>query len=81
MSYFEIERKIYLSDDLFKNEYDYMLGKYQNDRIIKVTYYKEKNDYSKTIDSKFTLKEAIEFARNRMRDRRYINYQILIDKL
>lgn len=81
MSYIEIERKIYLSDDLFKNEYDYMFGKYQNDRVIKVTYYKEKNDYSKTIDSKFTLKEAIEFARNRMSDRRYRNYQILIDKI
>lgn len=81
MSYIEIERKIYLSDILFKNEYDYMFGKYQNDRVIKVTYYKEKNDYSKTIDSKFTLKEAIEFARNRMRDKRYRNYQILIDKL
>ena len=58
-----------------------MFGKYQNDRVIKVTYYKEKNDYSKTIDSKFTLKEAIEFARNRVRDRRYKNYQIIIDKL
>ena len=81
MSYIEIERKIYLSDDLFKNEYDYMFGKYQNDRVIKVTYYKEKNDYSKTIDSKFTLKEAIEFARNRMRDKRYRNYQIIIDKI
>lgn len=81
MSYIEIERKIYLSNDLFKNEYDYMFGKYQNDRVIKVTYYKEKDDYSKTIDSKFTLKEAIEFARNRMKDRRYKNYQIIIDKL
>lgn len=81
MSYIEVERKIYLSDNIFKNEYDYMFGEYENDRVIQVTYYKEKDDYSKTINKKFTLKEAIEFARYRMRDRRYKNYQIIIDKL
>ena len=77
--YKEVERKIFFSDELLSKEYEYFFGLHKEDKNIIVSYYHPKTDLIHRIDETFTLKKAMAFARSRMKDKRYKNYEILID--
>lgn len=72
----EIERRIYVGDDISKDEYAYMHGE-KSKFLITFNYYNVKRDrLSHTIYK--TYPEALAFARDRARDGRYKNYEFFI---
>lgn len=73
----EIERRIYVSEEIFKNEYSYTYGA---DKDTKVTfaYYQVKKDKETIVGSLYTYTKALALARYRANDKRYKNYEFLI---
>ena len=72
----EIEKRIYVSEDLFKNEYSYTYGE-NKDKLVNFVYYNWKKDReSRPIE--WTYNDALSLARSRARDGRYKNYEFLI---
>lgn len=75
----EIEKRIFVTDSVLKHEYEYFHGEKKNVETVKCSYYKPSKDEIKKISRPMTLKDAYEFARYRMNDKRYRNFEILID--
>ena len=73
----EIERRIYISNEIFYNEYSYMYGD-SRDKTVTFAYYHMKKDKETTTILKFNYTEALAFARYRANDGRYKNYEFLI---
>lgn len=72
----EIEKRIYVSEDLFKNEYSYTYGE-NKDKLVNFVYYNWRKDReSRPIER--TYNDALSLARSRARDGRYKNYEFLI---
>lgn len=72
----EIERRIFVDEDILLNEYDYLFGDRKNKAVI-FAYYKPKTDKAHEVKMA-TYAEAIDFARYRARDKRYRNFEFLI---
>lgn len=72
----EIERRIYVSEEIFSNEYSYVYGE-NKDKEVTFSYYHVKKDKDKPIGFK-NYSEALAFARYRANDKRYRNYEFLI---
>lgn len=72
----EIERRIYISDEIFNNEYSFTYGERKNE-IVNFHYYHIKKD-RESHPIPMTYTEALAFARYRANDKRYRNYEFLI---
>ena len=72
----EIERRIYVSEEIFNNEYSYVYGE-NKDKEITFSYYQVKKDRETPIGFK-NYSQALAFARYRANDKRYKNYEFLI---
>ena len=73
----EIERRIYVSEEIFNNEYSYVYGE-NKDKEVTFSYYQVKKDKETTTRLKKNYSEALAFARYRANDKRYKNYEFLI---
>ena len=73
----EIERRIYVSDEIFNNEYSYVYGE-NKDKKVTFAYYQVKKDKETTARFKANYSAALDFARYRANDKRYRNYEFLI---
>ena len=73
----EIERRIYVSEEIFHNEYSYANGE-NKDKQVTFAYYHIKKDEETPTKLKNNYSEALAFARYRANDKRYRNYEFLI---
>lgn len=73
----EIERRIYVSDEIFANEYSYVYGE-NKDKKVTFAYYQVKNDKETPTRLDYNYSAALHFARYRANDKRYRNYEFLI---
>lgn len=73
----EIERHIYVDDEIFRDEYEFVYGTKSNIRCY-VEYRHIKTDRCSCHISG-TYRECLIFARKRTSDGRYKNYDLLID--
>lgn len=73
----EIERKIYVDEELFKNEYSYMYGD-KKDELVTFAYYNFRKDKETEVNLDMNYSQAIAFARYRANDKRYRNYEFFI---
>ena len=73
----EIERRIFLSEEIHKQEYDYVYGD-KKDKIVTFSYYKPKTDKETICNLEHTYSDALKFARSRANDGRYKNFEFLI---
>lgn len=74
----EIEKRIFVSEEIMLNEYAYMYGDLKG-RHVTFTYLNTIT--SKETDIKFfTYKVALKLARRRVRDGRYKNYEFVISE-
>ena len=73
----EIERRIFISEEIFKNEYSYLYGE-NKDKEVTFSYYHVIKDKETTIRLKHNYADALAFARYRANDKRYRNYEFLI---
>lgn len=73
----QISLKIYLSEKIFENEYEYTYGK-QKDNLVSFVFYNVVTD--KAVSKKMTYKKAIQLAYMRARDGRYKNYEYIIEE-
>lgn len=73
----QIEKKTFVSEEIFANEYDYMYGKKKNEKVdftfINVVTAKEITKHAI-----FTYRQALNLARERSKDGRYRNYEYVI---
>ena len=72
---YQITLKIQISDELFKNEYRYFYGELMNE-LVSFTYMNTKT--GKETVKKMTYRHALSLAQDRVRDRRYKNYEYII---
>ena len=72
----EIERRIYVSEEIVNNEYSYYYGE-NKDNEVTLSYYHVKKHRETPIVFK-NNSEALAFARYRANDKRYRNYEFLI---
>ena len=72
----EIEKRIFVSDEVLRDEHSLMYGK-DKDRLVKFMYYNIKRDKEGKEILK-TYSDALKLARERSRDGRYKNYEFLI---
>lgn len=75
---YEIERKIFVTALLLKEEYSYTFGANSNS-IVYFHYYKPKVDKLSS-PRPFTYKEALALARSRVGDGRYKNFEFFISE-
>ncbi len=73
----ELERRIYVSEEIVFNEYSYYYGE-NKDKEVTFAYYHVKKDKETTVRLKYNYSEALAFARYRANDKRYKNYEFLI---
>lgn len=69
--------RIFVDDEIKKEENEYLNGKYKN-KLIKFIYYNTKND--KEVPLTWTYKNALSLAYNRAYDGRYKNFEFIIKK-
>ena len=73
----EIERRIYVSEEILNNEYSYAYGENKNKEVT-FTFYQVKTKKEATrIWNNYS--EALALARYKANDKRYKNYEFLID--
>ncbi len=72
----EIERRIYVDDELLKNEYSYLFGE-KKDEIVNFVYSNIKTG-KESEHKHWNYAEALNLARARARDGRYKNFEFLI---
>lgn len=73
----EVERHIYVVDEILNNEYEFIYGK-KRTTMCYVEYHHIKRDtYSCHVSG--TYSECLTFARKRATDGRYKNYELLIN--
>ena len=73
MAPIEVESKIWIDQDLYSEEYEYMHGRLK-DKAVTFTYVNTKTGKEKSTRV-FVYKKALELARERRRDGRYKNYE------
>lgn len=72
----QVMLKVFISDEIFRNEYDYLYGS-KAEQEVSFTYHNVKKDKEgKSIN--MTYKKALDFAYYRSRDGRYKNFEYLI---
>lgn len=74
----EIERNVFLSDELFENEYEYMFGS-KKDEIVTIIYYNTKTD-KETVKRFWNYKLTLATAHGKAIDKRCKNFQYYIQK-
>ena len=72
----EIERRIYVSEEIVNNEHSYYYGE-NKDKEVTFAYYHVKKNTDKLIRFK-NYQEALAFARCRANDKRYRNFEFFI---
>lgn len=72
----EIERRIFIDDEIFKNEYSYVYGENKDNEVSFSYYHVKKDKESCSIRMKYS--DCLNFARYRRNDGRYKNYEFLI---
>lgn len=76
----ELENKTFVSEEIITNEYDYMYGDKKNEKVdfsfINVVTEKEITKHAI-----FTYRQALALARERRNDRRYRNYEYIINNI
>ncbi len=73
----EIERRIYVSEEILNNEYSYAYGENKSKEVT-FTFYQVKTKKEATrIWNNYS--EALALARYKANDKRYKNYEFLID--
>lgn len=75
----ELERRIFVSEDIIGNEYKYLHGNKKNENVI-FQYYNVKKDKEGKATYK-TYGKALSLARQRSNDGRYKNYEFLISSI
>lgn len=73
----EIERRIYVSERLFFQEYAYTYGS-KRDEIVSFVYYNVKSDKETEVNLEMNYCDALDFARKRANDGRYKNFEFII---
>ena len=73
----EIESRIYVTQELLLNEYDYVYGDKKNQEVT-FMYYNTKRDRESTQITFENYSKALDFARYRRNDGRYRNYEFFI---
>ena len=73
----EIERRIFVSKEIFDNEYSYIYGENKNKEVT-FSYYHVIKDKETITKLKYNYADALAFARYRANDKRYKNYEFLI---
>lgn len=73
----EIERRIYISEEILNNEYSYAYGENKNKEVT-FTFYQVKTG-KETTGIWNNYSEALALARYKANDKRYRNYEFLID--
>ena len=73
----EIEHKIYVSEEILKNEYSYVYGEKSSDKVL-FSFYNFKKDKLGDAREFPTYKYALELARYKAGDKRYRNYEFFI---
>lgn len=73
----EIERRIYVSERIFFQEYAYTYGSKCND-LVSFTYYNVKTGKETEIGLEMNYRSALSFARSRANDGRYKNFEFII---
>ena len=73
----QIEKQIFVSEDIFTNEYEYVYGSKQDTKVAFAYYNVRKDREGKSIDFA-NYKAALDFARYRANDNRYKNYEFFI---
>jgi hypothetical protein len=73
----EIERRIYVDDEIFYNEYSYMYGD-KKDVEVSFSYYHVKKDKETCCYAGRNYADCLAFARYRANDGRYRNFEFLI---
>lgn len=75
----EIERKIYVDEEILLNEYDFFYGKRKNEKVKFLFYQVKKNRITERTFSSY--KYALNLARMRASDGRYKNFEFLIKSI
>lgn len=73
----EIEKRIFVSDDILLNEFSYIYGENKDVYVI-FQYYQVKKDKLTVCHINNNYKEALDFARYRRNDKRYKNFEFFI---
>lgn len=68
--------KVFISDEIFRNEYDYLYGSKADWKVSFVFYNVKKDKEGKSVN--MTYKKALDLAYYRSRDGRYKNFEYLI---
>ena len=74
---FEIEKRIFVNNEIFENEYSYLYGG-NKDKIVTFQYYNIKTDKEGEQKRFWNYAEALKLARIRRKDGRYKDYEFLI---
>lgn len=73
----EVERRIYVSERIFFQEYAYTHGSKRND-LVRFLYYNVKSDKETEVNLEMNYRSALNFARSRANDGRYKNFEFII---
>lgn len=73
----QIEKQIFVSEEIFANEYEFVYGNKQDTKVT-FTYYNVKKDREGNSIEFANYKAALDFARYRANDGRYKNYEFFI---
>lgn len=72
----EIERRIFVSEKILLNEYEYVYGNRKNN-MVKFSYYNFVKD-RENIGIRMRYNDALALARGRANDKRYKNFEFFI---
>ncbi len=72
----EIEKRIFVSEKILLNEYEYVYGNRKNN-MVKFSYYNFVHD-RENIGTRMRYNKALALARERAKDERYKNYEFFI---
>lgn len=74
----QVETKIYVSEEILLHEYDYMYGD-KKDQKVNFTFVNKRTGKENTKHTAFNYRHALDLARERQNDKRYKNYEYVID--
>lgn len=74
----EIERHIYVVDEILNNEYEFVYGDKRNTMCYVEYYHTKRGTYTCHITG--TYRDCLTIARNRALDGRYRNFEFIIGK-
>lgn len=73
----EVEKRIYVSERIFFEEYAYTYGSKCND-LVRFLYYNVKSEKETEVNLDMDYRSALSFARSRANDGRYKNFEFII---